>query len=235
MSSVISARNTLLKERVPHIYSMLLSFALSILIPSISFANPPSAEDTISELFWGSLYKQGGTTFYCQKTFSKKTPLITAGYIYPHGDIRQHLGCGTKRQCLKNSEEYNRIASDLHNLVPSDSYFEMKRTNTIFGVLDDQIEANECGIKHKMHIIEPPERIRGDIARVIFYMHETYNLPLIGGPAVLESWSEMDPPSEEEIARHNEIEKLQGKTNPLVISPNMPLSGRSGMEISSIN
>lgn len=234
MSSVISARNTLLKERVPNIQRMLFALALSI-ISSTSLANPPTAKDTISDLFWGALYKDGGETFYCQKSFSQKTPLIVAGYIYPQGNIRQHLGCGTKRQCMRSSEEYNRIASDLHNLVPADSYFEMKRTNTIFGVLDEQIEANECGIKRKMNIIEPPERIRGDIARVIFYMHKTYNLPILGGPAILEAWNDMDPPSEEEVARHNEIEKLQGNINPLVKSPVKPVSRMTDAKISSIN
>ena len=216
MSIAMSVRNSLLKERVFSLPNLLWALVLSAIIPTTTFATPPSAKEAISKQFWGSLYKQGGETFYCKKSFRKKTPLIAASYIYPQGSIRQHLGCGTKRQCLRDSAEYNRIASDLHNVVPADSYFEMKRTNTVFGALDADIEANDCGIKRMMHIIEPPVEVRGDIARVIFYMHQTYNLPIIGSPAVLEAWDKMDPPSSDEILRSKQVYELQGNANPLV-------------------
>ncbi len=221
MSIAISVRNSRLKERVSSLPKLLWALVLSAIIPATASATPPSAKETISKQFWGSLYQNGGETFYCKKRFSKKTPLIAASYIYPQGNIRQHLGCGSKRQCLRDSPEYNRIASDLHNIVPADSYFEMKRTNTVFGALDTDIEANDCGIKRMMHIIEPPAEVRGDIARVIFYMHQTYNLPIIGSPAVLEAWDKMDPPSSDEILRSKQVYELQGNANPLVSTSNV--------------
>lgn len=221
MSTAISVRNSRLKERVSSLPNLLWALVLSAIIPATTSATPPSARETISKQFWGSLYQKGGETFYCKKPFSKKTPLIAASYIYPQGSIRQHLGCGSKRQCLRDSVEYNRIASDLHNIVPADSYFEMKRTNTVFGALDTDIEANDCGIKRMMHIIEPPAEVRGDIARVIFYMHQTYNLPIIGSPAVLEAWDKMDPPSSDEIQRSKQVYELQGNANPLVSTSNI--------------
>lgn len=221
MSTAISVRNSRLKERVSSLPNLLWALVLGAIIPATTSATPPSAKETISKQFWGSLYQKGGETFYCKKPFSKKTPLIAASYIYPQGSIRQHLGCGSKRQCLRDSAEYNRIASDLHNIVPADSYFEMKRTNTVFGALDTDIEANDCGIKRMMHIIEPPAEVRGDIARVIFYMHQTYNLPIIGSPAVLEAWDKMDPPSSDEIQRSKQVYELQGNANPLVSTSNI--------------
>ena len=219
--SKVSFRRPLLKGQVSERRKALLALAVSALLPATTLATNYSAEDAISKQFWGSLYKQGGETFYCKKKFQNKTPLIAASYIYPQGSIRQYLGCGTKRQCLRDSDEYNRIASDLHNVVPADSYFEMKRTNTVFGALDENIEANDCGIKRQMHIIEPPAEVRGDIARVIFYMHQTYDLPIIGNLVVLEAWDKMDPPSAEEILRSKKIYELQGNANPLVTTSNV--------------
>ncbi|KZY70145.1 hypothetical protein A3742_16160 [Oleiphilus sp. HI0071] len=233
MSIAISIRSSLLRERVSSRPKLLWALFLGAFISSTACATPPSAKDAISNQFWGNLYKKGGQTFYCKKSFSKKNPLIAASYIYPQGSIRQHLGCGTKRQCLRDSAEYNRIASDLHNVVPADSYFEMKRTNTVFGALDSDIEANDCGIKRMMHIIEPPAAVRGDIARVIFYMHQTYNLPVIGSPAVLEAWNKIDPPSADEIARSKQIYELQGNANPLLSVSNV--ASHSSMNDNAIN
>lgn len=221
MSTNNPIRDSLLRERVSNLSSAIWALILCALLPTTALAEHASAKETISKQFWGTLYKNGGETFYCKKPFSKKSPLIAASYIYPQGNIRQHLGCGTKRQCLRDSEEYNRIASDLHNVVPADSYFEMKRTNTIFAMLDEQIEANECGLKRKMHIIEPPAHIRGDIARVIMYMHQTYDLPILGNPALLEAWDKQDPPSASEILRSNQVFELQGNANPLVTTSNI--------------
>jgi len=117
---------------------------------------------------------------------------------------------------MRDSDQYNVIASDLHNIVPAHSRFDMKRTNTIFGDIDASNKANKCGIKRKLQVIEPPAHLKGDIARVIFYMNSKHQLPMLGNRSVLEEWAEQDPPSEEEKARDIEIESLQNNNNPYV-------------------
>src|SRR5690554_3618517 len=77
-------------------------------------------ESTLKDVFWGSLYKDGGETFFCNKAFSQKSILITEGYIYASSWIRDHLRCGTHRQCLETHQDYPQMVSDLHNIVPAD-------------------------------------------------------------------------------------------------------------------
>lgn len=203
------------------------AFAFSLLSTTHVFAegaHPQKLSDLIDTKLWGELYKDGGTTYYCDKSFTRKTPLLSASYIYPSAAIRQHLKCGTKRQCIRDNARYRTIASDLNNIVVANSYFEMKKSNTIFGILDQSVSPDACGIRRKMHVIEPPVHLSGDIARVIFYMHQRYQLPIIGNRSDLEVWAENDPPSTEELERNQHIDRIQGYANPVLSkSPDAPL------------
>lgn len=204
-----------MRLRLTHTAVALILLALSAL-PSSVVAN--AYAQVIERDFWGALYKDGGATFYCAKEFSKKTPLIAESHIYSTANIREHLQCGTNRQCKKNPE-YQKIISDLHNIVPADSYFEFKRKSSVFGILDASVEANECGIRKRFQVIEPKDSIKGDIARVISYMSTTYNLPLRMTVADVKLWNELDPPDEVEISRNNKVKALQGNSNQFVESP----------------
>jgi deoxyribonuclease-1 len=64
-------------------------------------------------------------------------------------------------------------------------------------------------------------------------MHQTYNLPIIGSPAVLEAWNKIDPPSADEIARSKQIHELQGNANPLLSVSNV--ASHSSMNDNAIN
>ena len=200
------------------------SFQALLLITSIVFCKASIAADYksfIKDNFWEGLYKNGGETFFCKKPFTKKTPLLALSYIYASTQIRDHLECGTNRQCLRSDHQYVEIISDLHNIVPANSYFEFKRKHAQFGNLDETIEANECGIRKKLHIIEPPDSLKGDVARVLFYMHNRYKLPLQAHVSLLRLWNENDPPSAEEQKRNTKISELQGNENEFVSNPSL--------------
>lgn len=188
---------------------------------NIAFASSHDLKKIIEEQFWGQLYAKGGKTFYCDKAFTKKTPLIAESYVYSTSWIKDFLQCGTDRQCKRESPEYSQILSDLHNIVPADAYFDFKRKTSNFGVADETIEANECGIKKTFQIIEPPNTIKGDIARIIVYMHTTYNLPLKQPVADLLLWNQIDPPSQEEISRNDKIKMIQGTSNAYIEQPTL--------------
>lgn len=173
----------------------------------------------LEEYFWGMLYKDGGTTFYCDKPFSKKGILVTEGYIYSTSWIRDHLRCGTPQQCRDHNENYRRITSDLHNIVPADARLELERRNAKFEALPDSIQPDACGLKRSFQIIEPPDALKGDIARVLLYMSETYNLPIMGNLHQIKEWSRIDPPSPEEIDRNLRIKNIQGNENRFVSNP----------------
>jgi len=195
------------------LFTFVCSFSFSL------HAEVTDPSKIIKNHFWGTLYKNGGETFYCKKTFKRKGPLLSESYIYSTSWIREHLGCGTNRQCKRESEEYRKIISDLHNIVPAESYFEFKRKNSIFATLDKSVPIKECGTRKKLHLLEPADDIKGDIARTLLYMHSTYNLPLVGRLTDLSLWNQKDPPSKAEIARDAAITEIQGNGNPFVTDP----------------
>ena len=62
-------------------------------------------------------------------------------------------------------------------------------------------------------VISRPE-VRGDIARIYFYMADRYALSYPPAfHALLQSWSEADPVSSAEKDRNSRIENLQGHAN----------------------
>ena len=178
----------------------------------------PSPETVIEERFWGQLHAEGGKTFFCDTPFTSKGFLITQGYVYPLSHVRTALRCGTPRQCEKD-ERYRRIASDLHNMVPVQSRVEMRRRNTKYEQLTESTPVGECEIRESTQFIEPPGRIKGDVARIVAYMVDTYHLPWLGTAVTFQSWNELDPPDDTELTRHRRIRDLQGNTNRFVTSP----------------
>tara|TARA_R110001592_G_scaffold300329_1_gene571496 strand:+ start:10565 stop:11140 length:576 start_codon:yes stop_codon:yes gene_type:complete len=175
----------------------------------------------IDEDFWKQVYPKGGKTFYCNAAFDKASPLLTVSHIYPTAFITKAFDCRSERSCLRSNPEFEKVISDLHNMVPVNSFYHFKLKDSVFGILDESNEANECGIKKRYNIIEPPDRIKGDIARIHFYMHKQYNLPLNSNFYFMKSWDKKDPPSKEEIAKNKRIKELQGNENPFISDPGL--------------
>ncbi|WP_241566997.1 endonuclease [Hahella sp. KA22] len=205
-----------MRNTVTVLLGVFMAGLLNVTHAQTKFNDP---KQTLKEEFWGKLYANGGKTFFCKKEFSKKSILVTESYIYSSLWIRDNLECGTPRQCRENNEAYRRMASDLHNIYPEDARFELERRAAKFEELGNEVKANECGIRQVFGIIDPPDDIKGDIARSLLYMHTTYNLPLYGNLDQLKRWSRADPPTPEEIARDIQIRELQGNSNPFITHP----------------
>ena len=195
---------------------IIFSLLCTVVQAQTTFNDP---KNTLKKHFWGELYKEGGTTFYCKKPFTKKNILITNSYIYSSSWVRDHLTCGTPRQCRNENEQYRQITSDLHNIVPADSRFELKRKSSLFGAVGDQVEKEACDFRRSYLLLQPPKDIKGDIARAIFYMHTSYQLPIMGTIDDLKRWNLEDPPSEEEIERNKRINEIQGNENIYINNP----------------
>lgn len=197
----------------------------TILISSLLVANQALAIDVdnpkkyLKENFWGNLYKEGGTTLFCNKSFKRKGILIDESYIYSDSWIRDELDCGSPRQCRKNDAKYRSMISDMHNIYPAQSRFELKRKGARFEELGTSIESGKCGIKRSFDLMEPAKEIKGDIARAIFYMHSTYSLPIVGSMEQLKRWHKIDPVSSEEAERNKRISEIQGNGNAFITSP----------------
>ncbi|WP_421384884.1 endonuclease [Bacillus salacetis] len=127
--------------------------------------------------------------------------------------------------------------TDLHHLRPTDTTVNSSRSNLDFdngGSPHSEAEGNF----YDRDSWEPRDEVKGDIARMLFYMAVRYegddgevdlelndlvengSSPLFGKLSVLLKWNEMDPVDQGEI-RRNEIifEKYQGNRNPFIDHP----------------
>ena len=94
----------------------------------------------------------------------------------------------------------------------NDSYAMIPREERRFGACDMEIADRKA---------EPPENIRGDIARIYFYMDESYpGRGIVSGKnrKLFEAWDKQDPVDSWECERESKINKIQGNENPFVRS-----------------
>ena len=125
--------------------------------------------------------------------------------------------------------------TDLHHIKPADVTMNRARGNLDFDNGGSAVrEAPLC--KKDEDSWEPPDVVKGDIARMLFYMDVRYeggdrqiDLELVdstgtsgsqlGKLSTLKQWHKDDPVSDFEIARNNKIQKLQGNRNPFIDYP----------------
>lgn len=124
------------------------------------------------------------------------------------------------RKACKSDEEFSRMEADLHNLVPAIGELNGDRSNFKMGLISGEPRAyGKCDfeVDFKSRTAEPPEDVRGDIARIYLYMRDQYDIDLnIQQTLLFEAWNKMDPVSSWEIERDKRIQSIQGNSNPHV-------------------
>ncbi|WDV46417.1 endonuclease [Clostridiaceae bacterium M8S5] len=137
-----------------------------------------------------------------------------------HGDFGTRMGAGT----------------DLHHIRPADVSVNSSRGNKNFDKsLYRHHEATDCF--HDSDSFEPRDEVKGDVARMIFYMATRYEgkhgevdlevvnyinnskTPYHGILSTLLKWHKDDPVSEFERVRNDKIYKYQGNRNPFIDHP----------------
>jgi deoxyribonuclease-1 len=64
---------------------------------------------------------------------------------------------------------------------------------------------------------EPPPQVRGDAARIWFYMSDTYGVKLTAAQRrLLQTWAKADPVDDWERLRNKRVAAAQGNLNPHV-------------------
>ena len=151
---------------------------------------------------------------------------------------REHVWATSLGNFGSNGIYNSLIYRDLHNLKPSDKTVNSSKSNKSFddgGIQHD--EAIECN--YTEFTWEPPDNVKGDIARILFYMDtryegniggnepdlniieevNTYPNPQIGNIQTLISWHNQDPVDEFETNRNNVIYNIQNNRNPFIDYP----------------
>ncbi|WP_186667803.1 endonuclease [Sporosarcina sp. BP05] len=136
-----------------------------------------------------------------------------------HGDFGTSKGPGT----------------DIHHLRPTDVQVNSSRGNLDFD--NGGSPVNGCkGCFKTANSFEPPDNVKGDVARILFYMATRYekgdkvdlelndklnngSAPYHGKLSTLLKWHAQDPVDGFERNRNNVIQKWQGNRNPYIDHP----------------
>jgi len=206
---------------------------LSILLFAVSvMADQSSQYDydrIVSGLFWHELYENGGWSLYCGLRLGNVPSLSVEGtrilieHIYSSNRMIRALGCESRQQCFQEKPEFRQMESDLHNLYPvwleASNVFHDSNYGEIAG---EYWRFDNCDLERENGLFEPRPLARGNIARAIFHMHHTYQLPLDNETlATLKRWNVQDPPSKQEMIRNDKIQALQGKRNRFIDNPRL--------------
>ncbi len=135
-----------------------------------------------------------------------------------------------------NFNEVPPMFNDVHNLKPADASVNTLRSNKDFDNGGTEVE-EAPGCFTTSDTWEPRDAVKGDIARIIFYMAtryegnngerdltvvdriNTYPLPEHGKLSTLLQWNELDPPDDFERNRNNVIFQWQTNRNPFIDHP----------------
>lgn len=122
--------------------------------------------------------------------------------------------------CLRVDPSFVVAHNDLHNLIPAVGLINGERRDYRWGLVPGGSRYGDCGIRIDSDIrrVQPPDALRGDIARVMLYMRDTYGFQFSRQEERLyRSWNNLDPPDAWEIKRQRRIARLQGMENRYVV------------------
>ena len=175
-------------------------------------------------VFWSEIYRGGGRTLYCNKKFGKrKGKNINIEHVLPMAWAMNKENCGSRKACRRTSKRFNQIEADMHNLYPADKEINKIRSSHAFGYIKgERREFGKCDfeVNHRTRIVEPRPASRGNIARAMFYMSETYGLRIFSRQAkILKQWNRDDPPDANERHRNETIAAIQGTRNRFIDNP----------------
>ena len=201
-----------------------LLIGAAVLSQACSAGEPPESYREMLRQLWGGVYAQGGVEIYCGGRFDRDSDRnLNAEHVYPMSWVTRELRCGTRDQCRERSPGFNRIESDLHNIYPARTDANQRRGSMPFAeVPGEQHAIAGCDIEvdERSRVVEPRPPVRGEIARAMFYVQQTYGMPIYPRQGeLLLRWHRADPPDAEERRRNDAIAKIQGRRNPFIDDP----------------
>ena len=108
----------------------------------------------------------------------------------------------------------------MHNLVPAIGEVNGLRSNYPYRfIVGEKREFGTCDMEIENKTAEPPVEVRGNIARIYFYMNSAYpGMGIINdeNECLFKTWDQEDPVDAWECERQGRIEALQGNKNPYV-------------------
>lgn len=146
---------------------------------------------------------------------NKRALRVEWEHIMPAHNFGKHLDCwkdGGRKACRKDPL-FKKMEADMMNLVPSIGEVNGDRSNFKFSASKPTIgQYGRCEMlvdfKKRRALVR--DEIKGDIARIYFYMSKKYNIRLSKQERkMFNAWDKIDPINEWERKRKERILKLQ--------------------------
>lgn len=164
-----------------------------------------------------------GSCGYSVRKDGKRAQRIEWEHVAPAHALGQHFSCwreGGREHCNKTDQAFRNAHNDLVNLIPVVGEVNGNRSNFRFDELPQgygQYGACPFKVDFQNRRAEPPPALKGDIARINFYMRDVHGLKLSKQQTRLfEIWSRQDPVDRWELERDKRIFQRQGSSNPYV-------------------
>lgn len=136
------------------------------------------------------------------------------------GRARQCWQDGGRKNCVRNDPVFAVMEADMHNLTPSIGEVNGDRSNFNFSQFNQRASLyGQCEFKvdFKNRLAEPRDEVKGQIARVYFYMFDRYGLNMsTSQQQILMQWHNRFPVSPWEVERDKRIAQQMGHSNPFV-------------------
>lgn len=120
-----------------------------------------------------------------------------------------------RKCCNKVDPVFRAMAADLNNLVPTIGELNGDRSNFRFGMIEGESRkygACDFEVDFKARVVEPAPSVRGDIARIYYYMEKLYGVPISNKQRKLfDVWSRHDPSSMWEKEKSTRTQNLMAK------------------------
>lgn len=159
---------------------------------------------------------------YTPRKNKNRASRIEWEHVMPAHHFGYQRQCWQKggRKLCKKDPVFKSMEADLHNLVPAIGEVNGDRSNFKFGMLEGEKRAyGQCDVEihFKLKRAEPHPGIRGDIARVYFYMAKQYQLKLSRQQIQLfNAWAKHDPVDAWERQKNERVFAIQGNRNEFV-------------------
>ncbi|WP_337842077.1 endonuclease [Rheinheimera sp.] len=144
-------------------------------------------------------------------------------HVMPAQQFGSPLPCwqqGGRKACAANDELFQRMEADLFNLKPAIGEVNGDRAHYRFGLLPSSLSAyGQCPVKidFQARLVEPRPEIRGDIARIYFYMADKYGIRLARAQQQLfMAWHQQDPVDSAEQQMQQRLAQHMGHANEFV-------------------
>jgi deoxyribonuclease-1 len=169
---------------------------------------------------------------------AERAQRVEAEHVFPAAQFGNFRKCWRKPrdfpECIKSSGEilsgraccekvdpvFETAHNDLYNLFPAEGEINGDRRDYNWGMAPGAArDYGRCAFKidASLRRAEPPDAVKGDIARAMFYRSETYGFNLSNQDRQLyTAWSRQDPPDAWEQTRNRRIAAIQGWDNPFI-------------------